>query len=70
MKSSDILNLYYIAYFYATHILEIVIRSKLIYGSLIRYAGIHIIENMVYHYVSTSKQTTVSALLTATALCK
>ena len=47
MKSSDIPNLYYNADFYATLILEIVIWSKLLYRSLIRYAGIHIIENVV-----------------------
>ena len=45
--SSDILNLYYITEFYATRILEIIIRLKLLYGSLSRYAGIHVIEKMV-----------------------
>ena len=45
--SSDILNLYYITDFYATRILEIIIRLKLLYGSLSRYAGIHVIEKMV-----------------------
>ena len=47
MKSSDIPNLYFITDFYATLILEIAIWSKLFYGSFIRYAGIHIIENVV-----------------------
>ena len=45
--SSDILNLCYITDFYATRILEIIIRLKLLYGSLSRYAGIHVIEKMV-----------------------
>ena len=47
IKSSDIPNLSYMPDFYATLLLEIVLWSKLLYGSLNRYAGIHIIENMV-----------------------